>query len=119
LTVFHEKEIIMQFLKHVCIGTMVLMLMYSFAAMVSNNAALQNDKSSRAESNMVLEGQPMTSDQMASAIGGQGCFGVGSTNCCTESKFLGSAAAIGMYFLPNPWFGGAVLLSSIHQAAFC
>ncbi len=66
-----------------------------------------------------IEATQLNEHELAHLKGGQGCFGLGSPNCCQESKSLGAVASYGMLFGPNPWFATAYLISNIHQIMYC
>lgn len=80
---------------------------------VQTHEGIQSAEASRADERLLSE------QEMARYKGGQGCFGLGSENCCEESKALGSVAAFGTAVAPNPWFATATMLVAIHQVFYC
>lgn len=67
----------------------------------------------------VSGGVPLTDAEMQRLTAGQGCFGVGSTNCCKEGKLLLAGANMLNSYFPNIYFSVAILIGTVHQIYYC
>ncbi len=61
----------------------------------------------------------LTEREMKILIGGEGCFGIGSKNCCTEVGVLLAITSYASAIVPNPYFSLGILVGTIHRTVFC
>lgn len=61
----------------------------------------------------------LTEREMKILIGGEGCFGIGSKNCCVEVGVLLAITSYASTIVPNPYFSLGFLVGTIHRTIFC
>ncbi|MBM3263416.1 MAG: hypothetical protein FJY97_08335 [candidate division Zixibacteria bacterium] len=67
----------------------------------------------------VSAGTPLTDTEMRQLVARQGCFGIGSTNCCKEGQVLIAITGYLSSIAPNVLFATALLIGNVHQIIFC